>query len=136
MAGLQSSAHTLLPYRPASPASPVEIRKVVGHAASIGTRVLINHVLYFPRCDEAFVHEMAAAGAYIEVCAAVAFPHWGYTPYDQLARMLGELDPRQCVIASDWGGIHTPWPHKGAVDLRRRARRSRPAPRTTTDHDA
>lgn len=89
-----------------------EIRLVVRHAADIGTRVLINHVFYFPRCDKAFVLEMAESGAFIEVCAVVAFPHWGYNTFDQIADLLTELDPRQGVIASDAGGSNTPWPHE------------------------
>ena len=92
--------------------SPTEIRLLVEHATAIGARILINHVFYFPRCNKDFVLEMADAGAFIEVCAALAFPHWGFTTYDQIADLLKDLNPRQCVIASDCGGVHTPWPHE------------------------
>lgn len=91
--------------------SPDEIRAVLRYAREHGANVLVNHVYYFPRVDLDFVREIVQLGGTVEVCAALVFPFWAHNTYEQLVEIFRTVGPEHCVIASDCGGVQTPWPH-------------------------
>ncbi len=91
--------------------SPDEIRAVLRYARERRASVLVNHVYYFPRVQLDFVREIVELGGTVEVCAALIFPFWAHNTLDQLVEIFRAVGPEHCVIASDCGGVQTPWPH-------------------------
>jgi hypothetical protein len=96
---------------------PDEIRAVLQYARTRGTRVLVNHVIYMPRCDEDFIQEIVSLGGYIEFISALILPTGSHFDLDytfaRLAAIMRKVGFDNCVISSDAGGVFMGlWPHE------------------------
>lgn len=89
--------------------SPDEILAILPFARENGTRVLVNHVIYFPRGGEELIERIVELGAYVEFIAALAVPtiHNETLDYrfERIAAIMRSVGPEHCVIASDGGGV-------------------------------
>jgi hypothetical protein len=92
--------------------SPDEIFAVLDDAADVGTRVLVNHVMYMPACDHDLIEEMVRRGATVEVCSVLVSGFWDRLRLDDVIEIIRRVGPDHLVLASDGGGIQTPSPHE------------------------
>ena len=92
--------------------SPVEILAVLDEASKLGTRVLVNHVMYMPECDYEFIEEIVRRGAKVEVCSVLVSGYWDRMKLDNVVEILRRVGAENVVLASDGGGIQTPMPHE------------------------
>jgi len=92
---------------------PHEIAAVVDHYAS-QMKILINHPLFLPRMPNGWFAEMAAKGAYLEICATSCQPmavhQGGEMTLKRAADLVSAASVERCVISSDAGQSHNPWP--------------------------
>ncbi len=92
--------------------SPTEILAVLDDAATVGTRVLVNHVMYMPDCDYDFIEEVVRRGAKVEVCSVLVSGFWDKLKLDNVVQIIERVGAENVVLASDGGGIQTPTPHE------------------------
>ncbi len=92
--------------------SPREILAVIDEAATVGARVLVNHVMYMPDCDYAFIEEVVRRGAKVEVCSVLVSGFWDRLKLENVVQIVERVGAENVVLASDGGGIQTPSPHE------------------------
>jgi hypothetical protein len=97
--------------------SPEEILAVLRFAKTIGLRVLVNHVIYFPRGGEDLIREIVGLGGYIEFISALVIPTVTHGAidyrYERIAAIMADSGYDRCVISSDAGGVFMGlWPHE------------------------
>ncbi|GII24745.1 hypothetical protein Pme01_43420 [Planosporangium mesophilum] len=92
--------------------SPHEILAVLDDAADVGTRVLVNHVMYMPQCDLDFIAEIVRRGGYVEICSVLVSGFWDKLRLDDVQAVIDRVGAGRVVLASDGGGIQTPMPHE------------------------
>lgn len=92
--------------------APSEILAVVDEARSVRARVLVNHVMYMPRCDVDFVEEVVNRGALVEVCSVLVGGFWDKLRLQDVQHIIERVGAGKVVLASDGGGIQTPIPHE------------------------
>lgn len=92
--------------------APAEILAVLDDAATVGTRVLINHVMYMPDCDYDFIEEVVRRGALVEICSVLVGGFWDKLRLDNVLQIIERVGCDNVVLASDGGGIQTPSPHE------------------------
>ncbi|MET8352576.1 DUF6282 family protein [Micromonospora sp. NPDC005206] len=92
--------------------APPEILAVLDESRAVGTRVLVNHVLYMPQCDLDFIEEVVRRGAAVEVCSVLVSGFWDRLRLDDVVAIVARIGAENLVLASDGGGIQTPAPHE------------------------
>lgn len=92
--------------------SPDEILAVLDDAATVGARVVVNHVMYMPDCDYSFIEEVVRRGAKVEVCSVLVSGFWDKLKLDNVVQIIERVGADNVVLSSDGGGIQTPLPHE------------------------
>jgi hypothetical protein len=91
-----------------------DIYRVLDMAVSVGVKkILVNHPL--TRVVNASIEEQKemARKAYLEHCyVACMEKHDGLNP-KFMARAIGQVGPKRCIMATDFGQIHNPQPVEG-----------------------
>lgn len=92
--------------------SPTEILAVLDDAATVGARVLVNHVMYMPDCDYDFIEEVVRRGAKVEVCSVLVSGFWDRLKLEDVVQIIERVGADNVVLSSDGGGIQTATPHE------------------------
>lgn len=95
--------------------SLAEIRVLVAAAREAGVqRVLVTHpdlaLSGIPVADQ---RALAEAGAILEKDVNTLGPPWHSTTIEAMVRSIREVGPARCVLATDYGQLHSPAPVEG-----------------------
>jgi hypothetical protein len=95
--------------------SPAEIRALVPAARAAGvTRILITHPdLALSGMGLEDQRALADAGALLEKDVNTLGPPWHSTTLDAMVRSIRHVGPARCVLATDYGQLHSPAPVEG-----------------------
>ncbi len=92
---------------------PRDIEAIVDRYAS-HMNIVITHPLFMPRMPNAWFAAMAAKGAHLELCATSCQPmavnQGAEMTLNRAAELIGLAGVARCVISSDAGQPHNPWP--------------------------
>ncbi len=95
--------------------SPIEQEKLISYARDQKVDIIVTHAYYTRDCDLDFYVRMAEMGAYIELCACLAFPmsvSWDEDhTLQQAMELFDAVGIDKCIISSDAGQPFNPWPH-------------------------
>jgi hypothetical protein len=91
---------------------PTEVLLVIDEAVRIGTRVVVNHVLYIPSGDLDFVREVVRRGADVEICSILIGGFWNKLTFEDVMQVIDAVGYERIVLASDAGGIQVPSPEE------------------------
>jgi hypothetical protein len=87
--------------------SPKEILTLGRYAKKEGLkRILVNHVMFMPRCDLAFVKTLVEEGFKVEICTITVDGERlaNNIGYENAFKIMEIAGPDNCVIGSDGGG--------------------------------
>jgi hypothetical protein len=92
-----------------------EIRKLVPAAREAGvSRILVTHPdLMLSGIGVADQKALAAEGAIVEKDMNTLGPPWHSITLDQMVKSIREIGPAHCVLATDYGQLHSPAPVDG-----------------------
>ena len=95
--------------------SPPEIVKLVDAAKERKVeKICLTHpFVKVPGVDLSFLKEIIPKGVFAEFGYCTISPMWADARLDQVKEAIQTLGAEHCVIMSDGGQIHNPWPHEG-----------------------
>ena len=88
-----------------------EIFALVKKGCEMGTKMIVTHPHFCPpRLSDSAVAELAAMGAYVELCAATVNPVPGYGRVDEVVSCINAVGYQHFFISSDAGTPSKPMP--------------------------
>jgi len=95
--------------------SPDEIVKLVAVAKQRKVeKICLTHpFVKVPGVDLNFLKEIVPKGVFAEFGYCTISPMWADAKLDQVKEAIQALGAEHCIIMSDGGQIHNPWPHEG-----------------------
>ncbi len=95
--------------------SPEEIIKLVDTARERKVeKICLTHpFVKVPGVDLDFLKGVVPKGAFAEFGYCTITPMWADAKIDQVKEAIQALGAENCLLVSDGGQIHNPWPHEG-----------------------
>jgi hypothetical protein len=95
--------------------SPDEIIKLVDAAIDKNIRkICLTHpFVKVPGVDLNYLKKIVPRGVFAEFGYCTVTPMWADASIDQVKEAIQVLGAERCIIMSDGGQIHNPWPHEG-----------------------
>lgn len=92
-----------------------ETQRLVELCVTAEAQVVVTHAMYLPRTTVDEVAALAAAGAYIELCANAAYPIAWYQEHGMslgdAKRVFEAVGAEKIIVSSDAGQPFAPWPN-------------------------